>query len=230
MIPMLWDLLHQFTDDSYDNFLKEHGEAFTLNVISFLKQCKTPTAYQDIQLSSIRGFRENEINDFITALMVFYGLSPVQYGKDENLNIATALTVEVNGLESALKRKQESFKYLELLNDVFYYHGIPLEIKYPTYVYVILKEIYLHSDGVTSFISYKELCKKLKKFKEFRGKDTKKIEALIKQNITSKTEGLGIALQYNIDFKKTEPNGYRLMRTIRGKGICFNNGGENPCV
>lgn len=216
-------LLHP-SDAAYEVFCQEIGKNNVENLITFLRQFKRANPYEDVEISDIRGFSTREIFEFLNQLTVFYGLSPIMEAGEGKFKVNSTLSREISGFEEALKKIEGVKPYVVFTNDVFIYHQNKLDIEPTSYAYTILKFLYENFEGKSGFILYDKLCKSLKKTKRFKTHTIEEIRELVLQYGTSNTEGIGAALKYGKTHNKSESNGFRLVGTVRGRGVYFNNG------
>lgn len=217
------ELLHP-SNEAYEVFCQENGRSYVESLIDFLKQCKRSNPYEDVEISDIKGYSRSEIFDFINQLTVFYGLSPVMESNDGKLKINSTLGREISSFQNAVRNFNEVKPYIVFVDDVFLYHNEKLDLEPTSYAFTILKFLYERFEGKSGFISYENLCKALKKTKKFNKYTLAKIRGLVLQYGTSSTEGIGAALKYGKTHNKSESNGYRLVGTVKSRGVYFNNG------
>ncbi len=124
-------------------------------------------------------------------------------------------------LDSALgdieKLLKKSKYYLTIKDDIFYYNNSPLKISNQTILYRVIKCVYDYFEGKNGEIQFKDLHKELKKIKGFSRKTKPELSLLIRQNLTSKSSGIG----KKIGLRKSDVN--NLFKTEDSKKLIFKN-------
>lgn len=146
---------------------------------------------------------------------VFYfsGLDDSKYS-ERTFNIGPNFDLATEEIKETLDMEN---RYLVLKNDEFFYNNLDLKIKPTTLLYRILRTVYEGFNGKSGEMQYKELFKELRKIQKIKYESTNEIRRRVRQDLTSKTMGLGEKIN------NVEKNGKKLFETINGKKLVFNN-------
>jgi hypothetical protein len=161
-------------------------------------------------IKEIIRFDGNATNETV---FYFSGLDDSKYS-ERTFNVGPNFDLAMEEIHEAINMEN---RYLVLKNDKFLYNNLELEIEPTTLLYQILRTVYKGFNGKSGEMQYKELFNELRKIQKIKYESTDEIRRRVRQDLTSKTMGLGEKIN------KVEKNGKKLFKTINGKKLVFNN-------